>query len=197
VKFAYLTILFLLSVQQFVYGQRTTRRPQPSIAVYQPAPFEGRYFNVTLTNTDTVPILLKIGITKQIANGDTLNLARTYPCSSLTEGEYYDLHDLVADEDDCVRWYTLQQIRPKDTLRFVVRLKNFYKSATSRFYYCYTKEIKVVDKELQLYTDPGKIYLMKENRDFETNFVTINKNALNTGFSKVGLNIYISATNQQ
>jgi hypothetical protein len=88
-------------------------------------------------------------------------------------------------------------MRPKDTLRFVVKLKDFDKSATSRFYYCYTREIKKVDRELQMYTEPEKVYMMKENRDFETNFVAIDKNALNTGFAKVGLNIYISASNQQ
>jgi hypothetical protein len=195
-KPAFLLILSFLSVHQTVFGQRATRRTQLSTAAYQPVTFEGRYFIVTLTNTDTIPILLKLGPTKPIENGDTLNLARTYPCSSPTVGEYYDLHDLVGQEDNCVTWYTLQQIKPKDTLRFVVKLKDFDKSDTSRFYYCYTKEVRIVDRELNLYTEPKKIYIMKESRDFKTDYVVICKDALNTGSAKVGLNIYLSATNQ-
>ena len=192
----FLLILSFLFAQQMVYGQRATRSPKPSTAIYQPATFEGRYFTVTLTNNDTVPIFLKLGPSSQIENGDTLNLARTYPCNSPTIGEYYDLHDLVDQENNCIRWYTLQQIKPKDTLRFVVKLKDFDKSDTSRFYYCYTKEIKEVDRELDLYTGPKKIYMMKESRDFKTDYVVIDKNALNTGFARVGLNIYLSVVNQ-
>ncbi|RYE44533.1 MAG: hypothetical protein EOP48_22535 [Sphingobacteriales bacterium] len=136
-------------------------------------------------------------MSKHITNGDTLNLARTYPCTSPTVGEYYDLHDIVDEENNCVRWYTLQQIRPKDTLRFVVKLKDFDKSNASRLYYCYTKEIKDTDREHILNTDPKLIYIMKESRDFETSYVVIHKDALNTGFAKVGLNLYLSASNQQ
>ena len=189
-------ILFLF-VQYKVFCQRSTRRPRPSTSIYQPPVFQGRYFAVTLTNTDTIPILLKLGFSKQIENGDTLNLSRIFPCGNTSVGEYYDLHDLVAQEDNCVRWYSLQQINPKDTLRFVVKLKDFGNSDTARFYYCYTKEIKKVDRELNLYTDPKKIYLMKDSRDFQTSYVVINREALNTGFTKIGLNIYLSNTNQQ
>jgi hypothetical protein len=193
----FLLIVSFLLAQQSIYAQRLTKIPQASTAVYQAPAFQGRYFTVTLTNTDTVPILLKLGITKQITNGDTLNLARTYTCSSPTVFEYYDLHDLVNEENFCIRWYTLQQITPKDTLRFVVKLKDFDKSDTSRIYYCYTREIKEADKKHILNTDPKPIYVMKESRDFETSYVVINRDALNTGFAKVGLNIYLSATNQQ
>jgi hypothetical protein len=77
-----------------------------------------------------------------------------------------------------------------------VKLKDFDKSDTSRFYYCYTKEVRIVDRELNLYTEPKKIYIMKESRDFKTDYVVICKDALNTGSAKVGLNIYLSATNQ-
>jgi len=192
-----LLILFVFFLQPFVFGQRATRKPQSTPIVLRPTTFEGRYFTVTLTNTDSVPVFLKLGPTRQIQNGDTLSLARTYPCSSPTVGEYYDLQGLVDQEDNCVRWYTLQQIKPEDTLKFIVKLKDFDKSDTSRFYYCYTKEVRRVDKELHMYDDPKTIYMMKESRDFETNFVAIDKNALNTGFAKVGLNIYISTSNQQ
>jgi hypothetical protein len=192
----FLAILSFLFAQQMVYAQRATRSFKAPTAIYQPTIFESRYFAVTLTNTDTVSILLKLGPFRRIENGDTLNLARTYPCNSPTVGQYYDLHDLVDQEDNCVRWYTLQQLKPKDTLRFMVRLKDFDNSDTSRFYCCYTKKIKKVDRELNLYTEPKKIYIMKESRDFKTNYVVIGKNALNTGFTKVGLNIYLSAANQ-
>lgn len=193
---SFILILFFFFLQLSVSGQRTTRKPQVRPEVYQPPTFAGRYFTVTLINSDTVAILLKLGPTKQIENGDTLKLARTYPCSSPAVGEYYDLHDQVSEEDNCVRWYTLQTLKPNDTLRFVVKLKDFDKSDSSRLYYCYTKEVKKIDKELHMYDDPEKVYMMKEGRDFETNFVAIGKNALNTGFEKFGLNIYISATNQ-
>src|SRR5689334_18763005 len=101
------TVLLLLSlfVQYTVFCQRSTRRPQPTTSIYVPPVFQGRYFAVTLTNTDSVPILLKLGYSKQIENGDTLNLARTYPCNNASIGEYYDFHDLVSQEDNCVRWY--------------------------------------------------------------------------------------------
>jgi hypothetical protein len=191
-----LLILSFLLLQTIIYGQRATRRPQPLTSLYQPATFEGHYFTVTLTNTDTVPVLLKLGPTSHIKNSDTLNLARTYPCSNPSVGEYYDLHDLVSEENNCLGWYTLQLIKPKDTLRFVIKLKDFDKSDTSRIYYCYTKEIKKVDKELNLYADSKKIYMMKDSRNFRTSFIAVDKNALNTCFAKVGLNIYLSAVNQ-
>jgi len=165
-----------------IYGQRANRSTEQSTENYQPAIFAGRYFNVTLFNNDTVPILLKLGPTTQIANGDTLDLARTYPCSNPSVGEYYDIQDLVSEEDNCLRWYTLQPIKPKDTLKFVVKLKDFDNSDTSRFYYCYTKEIKMVDKELNLYIDPKKIYMMTEPRKFEVSYMVLDKNAPNNSF---------------
>jgi hypothetical protein len=193
----FLLILFHLFLQPLVFGQRLPGNSQATPVVYKPAIFEGRYFTLTIVNFDTVPILLQLGPTKLKAKGDTLNLARTYPCSSPEIGEYYDLHDLVEQENNCLRWYTLQTIKPRDTTRFVVKLKDFHKSDSSRLYYSYTREVKKIDKELHMYEDTKTIYIMKEDRDFETNFITIDKNALNTGLAKVGLNIYISATNQQ
>lgn len=193
---AVLLILFLF-VQNTVFCQRSTRKPQLSTSIYQPPVFEGRYFPVMLTNTDTIPFFLKLGFSKQIENGDTLNLSRNFPCSNPSVGDYYDLHDLVAQEDNCVRWYSLQQIKPKDTLLFVVKLKDFGNSDTARFYYCYTKEVKKVDRELHLYADPKKIYLMKDSHDFQTSYVVIYKESLNTGFTKIGLNIYITKSNKQ
>jgi hypothetical protein len=175
----FLLILSFLFVQQQIYGQRLTRRPQQSTAVYEPFAFQGTYFTVLLTNSDTVPIFLKLGLCKQIANGDTLNLARTYPCRSPSVGEYYDLHDLVDEISEGVGWYTLQQIRPKDTLRFFVKLKDFDKSDTSRFYYCYTKEINEADRKHIIDTDQKIISIMKESRDFEASYVVIAKDALN------------------
>src|SRR5687767_220819 len=107
---SFLLITFFIFLQPLVFGQQSTRNPQSTPVVYLPTTFEGRYFEVTLINSDTVPVFLKLGPITQIENGDTLNLARTYPCSSPTVGEYYDLHDLVDQEDNCVRWYTLQLI---------------------------------------------------------------------------------------
>lgn len=169
-------ILFLLLFQTVLFGQRNGRRLQPSItAAYQPKTFEGRLFPVTLSSNDTVLVFLKLGFSKPIENGDTLNLARTYNCNNPESGGYYDLHDLVEQENNCLRWYNLQPIKPGDTLRFFVRLKDFDETATSKLYYCYTKEIKSIDKELKLYSDPKLIYLTHEPRNFESRRVILGR----------------------
>jgi len=196
-KYSIVLILLILLLQPSANGQRATRKPVPLTTISHIDSFTVRYFYVTLFNTDTVPVLLKLGPTSQIAPNDTLRLARTFPCSDPSSGEYYDLHDLVSEEDNCVRWYTLQLIKPKDSLQFVVKLKDFDKANTSRLYLCYTKEITKTDRELNLYVDPKKIYMQKESRKFKTSYVAINENAPNTSFAEVGLNIYLSTTNQK
>lgn len=190
-----LSLLFIL-VTQFAFGQRTTRLPQTATVISQPETFEGRYFNITLSNNDTVPILLKLGPRSQIKNNDTLNLARTYPCSNPSAGEYYDLHDLLSWESSCVTWYTLQLIKPGDTIRFMVKLKDFDKSDTSRLYYCYTKEIIATDKELNMYADRTKIYMQKEGRNFKTSYVVLDKHAPNSSFAIGWLTEEQSAANR-
>jgi hypothetical protein len=190
-KYSFLLLpVFLLQTSS--YAQRATRKLESSTITTTSKNFEGRFFTVTLSNTDIVPILLKLGPYKRIDNNDTLNLARTYPCNDRSVGEYYDLHDLVSEEDNCVRWYSLQLVKPNDSLQFVIKLKDFGNSDTSRLYFCYTKEIKVVDKEYGFYTDPKKFLMMKDMRDFSTNYVTLTKNTSNTGLAKVGLSVYLS-----
>lgn len=145
------------------------------MTINQPGTFPGRCFSITLSNNDTVPVLLKLGPVGQIEDNDTLNLARTYPCSHPAERSSYDLHDLLSWESSCISWYTLQLIKPGDTLQFMVRLKDFDESGTSRLYYCYTKEIIGIDKELNMYADRTKIYMQKEARSFQTSYVVLNK----------------------
>ena len=173
-----LLLLFLL-LQLIVFGQRATKKPQTSNNIYQTDNFTGHYFTVTLFNIDTLPVLLKLGPTRQLVNNDTLNLTRTFPCSNPSAGEYYDLHDLLNMENSCVYWYTLQLIKPGDTIKFTVKLKDFDKSDSSRLYYRYTREVTTTDRELNMYADPTKIYMQKEDRDFQTNFVVLNKHAPN------------------
>lgn len=180
---SFLLFIFFILLTHFAFGQRTTRRPQTVTTINQPDTFAGRYFNITLSNNDTVPILLKLGPRSQIGNNDTLNLARTYPCSNPSAGEYYDLHDLVSWESSCVTWYTLQVIKPGDTIQFLVKLKDFDKSDSSRLYYCYTREITANDRELNMYVDRTKVYMQKEGRDFKTSFVVLDKHAPNSSFA--------------
>lgn len=176
-------LLLFLFLQPIAFAQRATKKSQPSNNIYQTDNFTGRYISVTLFNLDTVPVLLKLGPTRQLVNNDTLNLARTFPCSNPFAGEYYDLHDLVSWENSSVGWYTLQLIKPKDSIRFVVKLNGFDKSDTSRLYYCYTKEIKKIDRDLDLYADIENIYMQKEERNFKTKYITIDKHAPNSGFA--------------
>ncbi|MBA2746303.1 MAG: hypothetical protein H0U44_08775 [Flavisolibacter sp.] len=191
----FLSLLFCF-LTLFACGQRATRRPQTATTISQPDTFSGRYFAVTLVNNDTVPVLLKLGPRSQIDNKDTMNLARTYPCSNPSVGEYYDLHDLLSWEGSCVTWYTLQLIKPADTIRFVVKLKDFDKSDTSRLYYCYTREITTTDRQLNMYADRTKIYMQKEERNFQTSYVVLDKHAPNSGFAIGWQTVRKSATNR-
>ena len=164
--------------QSFTYGQRSTRKLHLSTTINYPDSFAGRFFNVILINSDTVPFLLRLGPSKKIKNNDTYDLARAYTCNNPLGREYYDLDNLVSEENNCVRWYTLQLIIPKDSLHFVVKLKDFDQLDTARLYFCFTKEITKVDRELDMYADPKKIVMMKDGRDFKSNYVSIHKNTL-------------------
>ena len=158
-----------------------------------PENFEGRYFNVMLTNNDTISYWLKIGARMGI-DGDTLNLSRTFSCNY--PGYYYDFHDQVDQEDVCVRWYTLSQIKPNDSLRFVVKLKDFINGYVCRLFYCYVKESDLSEMELCLLTQPKTLVLMKESRDVESNYAVFDKDTIKTNNSKPGLIIQINTENR-
>jgi hypothetical protein len=166
-------LIILLFFQLFSHGQRSKRNNQSLVTTYQPDSFAGHYLKITLTNSDTVPVLLRLGPGKRIENNDTLSLARMYPCNNPSVGEYYDLDYLVSEEINCVRWYTLQLIKPKDTLQFILKLKDFLAGDTTRLYSCFTKEITKMDKELNLYSDPKSIIIMKDVRNFKTTYINV------------------------
>jgi hypothetical protein len=188
-------LILFLTVHHTVFSQRVTRRSQQTTLFYHAPVLQSRYFSAVLTNTDSVPILLKLGICKRLDNGDTLNLARISPYPNPSMGEYY-LHYLVDQENEDALWYTLQEIRPNDTLRFIVRLKDFDNTDSAKFSYSYTREIKEADSKNSLNSD-HKLFVMKEPREFNTTQFLITGCELNTLFAKVGLDIYLSFINQQ
>ena len=189
--------------QQMAFGQRAHRRfsgsqalqtSQTSSPDYKPVNFEGRCFTVMLTNNDTISYWLKLGVRRGIDNGDTLNLSRTFSCNSPDGSYYYDFHDEVDQEDVCVRWYTLTQVRPNDSLRFVVKLKDFINGYVSRLFYCNIRESNLSETDLCLLTQPRSLVLMKESREVESSYVVIEKDTFKTNISKPGLIVQISAT---
>jgi len=177
-------------------GSQTSQFSQTSPPVKQPANFEGPYFNVILTNNDTISYWLKVGLGNGSEDGDTLNLSRTFPCNYPDAGFYYDFHDQVEQEDDCVKWYTLRPIKPNDSLRFVVKLKDFISGYMSRLYYCYVRGRDLSEMELCLLTQPKSLVIMKVSRDVESRYVVLDKDIISTNISKQGLTIQILPTNQ-
>jgi hypothetical protein len=177
------SFLFLFLVLQiFSYGQRSGRRPlhaNPVYVSYEEPTFSGQCFKLTLINDDTIAVLLRIRPGKRIEHSDTLNLPRIYSCIDPTR-EHYDLDYSAQWESSCVRWYSLQLIKPRDTLHFTVNLKDFGEADSARLYFCFTQQILKVDTNLDLYSDPKKIYIMKEGRDFQTNYIRLSGSKPNT-----------------
>ncbi|MCG2616734.1 hypothetical protein LZZ85_20715 [Terrimonas sp. NA20] len=169
------TLLCLLQLQ--APGQRSGRRPSSSPTDPIPCKYPGRYFNLTLSNNDSEPILLKLGPITQIEDDDTLILFKNTNCNFSNKNFYYDLHDVQEWETSCITWYTLQLIQPGQTIRFVVKLNDFDSLGSSKLFYCYTRQIIATDQQLGMYADRSKIILQKcEGRDFETSYLALNKN---------------------
>jgi hypothetical protein len=138
--------------------------------------YPGRYFNVTLSNNDCVPILLKLGAAPKLKENDTLHLSRTYNCNN-NDGtySYYDLHDLKERDISCIKWYALQLIRPAETIRFVVKLHDFDTAAPVELLYCYTREITSQDITLEQYAEKNTTILRRDIRAFETIYLKLNR----------------------
>lgn len=173
-KYSFLLLCSMILFGSIIHAQRSGRRAAKAITTFQPEMFEGRFFNVDLSNADTIPILLKLGYCKQIENGDTLNLARSFNCGNSSNEEYYDLHDLVSEEDNCIRWYSLQLIEPGTYLSFVVKLKDYEKASNSKLYYCFTKELQKFEKELNLAKATNHIVIMRGPQKFSTACISLN-----------------------
>jgi hypothetical protein len=175
-KKVFFVSIFLLACYVQTYCQRALRRPRPISAFTSSVPFSGRLFDVTLTNGGNDSILLRLGAGKKIHGDDTLDLIRTSHCNTSEAGEHYDL-DVGPDEViSCVSWYTLQLLKPGDTLHFMVKLENFDQADTARLYFFYTKSFTKSDREVEYYYDPKKIYIMKEERKLLSSFVVAEKN---------------------
>lgn len=169
--------LFLL-LQLTSYGQRSGRRPLPSSGVnrqYERPKYNGPFFDVTLINGDTIPFLLRLGLSKRIENKDTLSLARIYNCNKPDSGVYYDLDYPASDILSCERWFSFQLVNPRDTIDFTVSLNHYEETDAARLYFCYTNEVTVQDKNHALSADPKTIYITKDERDFDTNHIVLSR----------------------
>jgi hypothetical protein len=175
-KFIILVSSFLLVCHLQASSQRISRIPQTTSTSTYSAPFSGRLFNVTLTNDGADSILLKLSPSKKIKNNDTLNLSRTYHCNNSLFDEHYDLDNTYSQISSCVNWYTLQLIKPGDSLHFVVKLGDFDLTDTARLYFFFTNSFTKIDREVEMHRDPRKIYMMKEERNFLANYVILEKN---------------------
>lgn len=173
-KSAFLVTIFLLACHIQTHCQRASRRPQSTSLITSSIPFSGRLFYATLTNEGKDSILLKLGPYNRIDRDDTLNLVRTSHCDNSTIGEHYDL-DNNSEQIGCVNWYTLQLIKPKETIQFLVRMGDFDQTDTARLYFFFTKIFTRLDRELELYGNPQKIYMMKESRKFLSGYVVVEK----------------------
>lgn len=169
-----LSIILYIHVQ----GQRVSRL-QSSTSIIHNAEKDtspGRYFNVTLTNNDTVPILLKLGPKTVIGNYDTISLGIT--CSYTDDDDKrYDLNESSSLDDNCDCWYILELIKPKDTIYFVIKLLGFDQLDIAKLYYSYTREIPSIDQENKLNKDHDIIYFRKDKRDFDTQQILLNKHS--------------------
>jgi hypothetical protein len=176
-------VLLFLVFHLLGYAQRSGRNPRtsPSTTGYtfnsQPSS-PGRYYSMLLTNKDSSPILLRLGLTKRIDDNDTLTLTRIISCQNSAAGLSYDLDYPAVLESSCVRWYSFQLINPGDSIYFTVKLNNLAEPDTAKLYCCFTNEITNEDKVL--YTDPTKIYIRGETgRDFKTDRIDLYKTGLN------------------
>ena len=171
------SFLFLFLLLQLIsYGQRSGRRPlSPSATsiAYEGPKFNGRFFDVTLINGDTIPFLLRLGLSKRIENKDTLSLARIYSCSKPVTGVYYDLDYPASDVLSCVRWFSFQLVNPGDTFHFTVSLNDYEETDAGRLYYCYSNKITRQNEKHAFDSDPKTIYITKEAGDFDTNYIVL------------------------
>ena len=117
---------------------------------------------------------MKLGPKTQIENNDTLSLGITYSCTD-DDDKYYDVNESSFLLDNCIGWYTLQLIKPEETIHFVIELIGFDKFIIPKFYYSYTKEIKPFDREHYLNKDRSIIYIEKDKRHFHVKQILLNK----------------------
>ncbi len=173
-KSVFFVTFFLMACHMQTYCQRASRRPQSTSLFTSSVPFSGRLFNATLTNDGKDSILLKLGPYNRIDRNDTLNLLRTSHCDYSTIGEHYDL-DNNSEQIGCVNWYTLQLIKPRETIQFLLRMGDFDQTDTAHLYFFFTKSFTKLDRELELYSNPQKIFMMKESRKFLSGYVVVEK----------------------
>jgi hypothetical protein len=173
-KQSFLFLFLLLQLTSF--GQRSGRRSLSSSAAnrhYEGPKFNGPFFEVKLINGDTIPFLLRLGLSKRIVNKDTLSLARIYSCNKPVTSVYYDLDNPASEILSCVSWYSFQLINPKDTFHFTISLNHYEETDAGRLYYCYSKKVTKQDENHALHSDPKTIYITKDARDFDTNYIVL------------------------
>ena len=171
------SFLFLFLLLQLIsYGQRSGRRPLSSSAAtrhYEGPKFNGPFFDVTLINGDTIRFLLRLGLSKRLENKDTLSLARIYNCNKPDSGVYYDLDNPDSEVVSCVRWFSFQLVNPRDTIDFTASLNHYEETDAARLYYCYSNKVTKQDENHALHSDPKTIYITKDARDFDTNYIVL------------------------
>jgi len=165
------TVLFPFFISTS-FGQRVHKTQQVA-SILPPETVKGQLIQVQIINADSVPLYIRSGPFHFLNGGDTVELAKIYDCTDDSKKPYYDLDYLTSEENNCVRWYTLQMVNPGDTVGVTCRLTGFNWNDSTRLYIGYITKLRSDDS--RLFSDPNAIYIMKEPRAFEWIYLQIQK----------------------